>query len=285
MKVLVTGRKGQLGSELHKISTNYNFEWLFTDRQNFDLSSLETINVFLDKNKPNLIINCAAYTNVNKAEVDIKSANIINHKSVELIAKWSNQNNCKLIHISTDYVYDGTSKFPIKENAETNPINIYGKTKLLGDNSCLFYNPDSIIIRTSWLYSRFGNNFVKQMISLMQYKKQLNIINDQIGSPTYAADLARVLLNIINNNSWKSGIYNYTNEAKISWFDLANDIKVLYGFNVIINAITTKQYSQKAKRPIYSVLDKTKIKITFNIIPLPYKDSLRKCIKILKNEI
>ena len=284
MKILVTGGNGQLGSEIKKIASKYKHNWIFTGYDEFDLSDLKTININLSTINPNLIINCCAYTAVDDAEDNEKSANILNHESIKLIAKWSNQNNCKLIHISTDYVYDGTSKSPIKENAETNPINIYGNTKLLGDIACLYYNPDSIILRTSWLYSSFGNNFVKQMINLMQQKKQLNVINDQIGSPTYAADLAKVLLDIIDNNKWNPGIYNYTNEAKISWFDLANDIKEIYGLNIIINAITTKQYSSKAKRPKYSVLDKTKIKNTFNIIPLPYKDSLKKCIKILKNE-
>ena len=284
MKVLVTGGKGQLGSELHKISTNYNFEWLFTDRHSFDLFDQDNIDVYLDICKPNIIINCAAYTSVDSAEDDFETANIINHKSVKLIAKWCNKTNCKLIHISTDYVYDGNSTIPYNENDLKNPLNNYAKTKLLGDIACQKTNPSSIIIRTSWLYSTFGNNFVKKMISLMQQKKQLNVIKDQIGSPTYAADLAEALMDIIDNNNWTCGIYNYTNEAKISWFDLANDIKVLCGFNVVINAVTSKQYSSKAKRPIYSVLDKTKIKTTFNIIPLPYLDSLKKCIKILKNE-
>ncbi len=284
MKILVTGRNGQLGSEINKISPKYNYNWVFTGHDNFDLSDLKNINVSLDTINPNLIINCAAFTSVNNAEDDFEFANILNHKAVKFIAKWCNYNNCKLIHISTDYVYEGNLEMPINEDAPTNPINNYGKTKLLGDIACSIMNPDSIIIRTSWLYSSFGNNFVKKMINLMQQKKQLNVINDQIGSPTYAADLAQVILDIININHWKPGIYNYTNKAKISWYDLANDIKVIYGFNTIITAITTKEYSAIAKRPKYSLLDKTKIKNTFNIILIPYKDSLKKCIKILKNE-
>ncbi|SVA55928.1 uncharacterized protein METZ01_LOCUS108782, partial [marine metagenome] len=257
---------------------------VFTGHDNFDLSDLKNINVSLDTINPNLIINCAAFTSVNNAEDDFESANILNHKSVKFIAKWCNYNNCRLIHISTDYVYDENLEMPINEDAPTNPINNYGKTKLSGDIACSIMNPDSIIIRTSWLYSSFGNNFVKKMINLMQQKKQLNVINDQIGSPTYAADLAQVILDIININHWKPGIYNYTNKAKISWFDLANDIKVIYGFNTIINPVTTEEYPTKAKRPKYSLLDKTKIKNTFNITLIPYKDSLKKCIKILKNE-
>ena len=285
MKILVTGGKGQLGCELNKISSNYNFDWLFSDSHTFDLSVLKNINVFLDKCKPDIIINCAAYTSVNNAEDNFEFANILNHKAIKFIAKWCNYNNCKLIHISTDYVYGENLQVPINEDAPTNPINNYGKTKLLGDIACSTENPDSIIIRTSWLYSSFGNNFVKKMINLMKQKKQLNVINDQIGSPTYAADLAQVILDIININQWKPGIYNYTNKGKISWYELANDIKVIYGFNTIITAITTKEYAAIAKRPKYSILNKTKIKNTFNIILIPYKDSLKKCIKILKNEI
>ena len=255
------------------------------DRNNFDLSDLNNININLDKISPDVIVNCAAFTSVNNAEDNFELANILNHKSVKFIAKWCNFNNCKLLHISTDYVYNGNSDMPINENSKTNPINNYGRTKLLGDKACLKYNPKSIIIRTSWVYSSFGNNFVKKMINLMQQKKQLNVINDQIGSPTYAADLAQVILDIINVNHWKPGIYNYTNKAKISWYDLANDIKVIYGFtNIIINSISSKDYPTKAKRPKYSLLDKTKIKNTFNITLIPYKDSLKKCIKILKNE-
>ena len=285
MKILVTGGNGQLGSEINKISPNYGYDWVFTDHENFDLSDLKNINFSLNIINPDLIINCAAYTSVDNAEDDFDLANIINHRSVKFIAKWCNHNNCRLIHISTDYIYDGNSKKSINEDAQTNPINNYGKTKLLGDIACSTVNPDSIIIRTSWIYSSFGNNFVKTMINLMQQKKQLNVINDQIGSPTYAADLAQAILDIISINHWKPGIYNYTNKAKISWYDLANDIKVIYGFtDIIINPVSSKDYPAKAKRPKYSLLDKTKIKKTFNITLMPYKDSLKKCIKILKNE-
>jgi dTDP-4-dehydrorhamnose reductase len=284
MKVLVTGGKGQLGSELHKISTNYNFEWLFTDRNSFDLSNLDNIDVYLDICKPNIIINCAAYTSVNCAEVDFETANIINHKSVKLIAKWCDKANCKLIHISTDYVYQGNSVTPYNEKSLTKPLNNYGKTKLLGDLACQKNNPSSIILRTSWLYSSFGDNFLKKMINLMQDSDEIEVVDDQIGSPTYAADLANVLLAIINNNDWKDGVYNYANEGKTSWFDLANDIKMLCGFNVIINPVTSKHYAQKAKRPKYSALDITKITKTFDINPTKYKDSLKNCIKILINE-
>ena len=181
MKVLVTGGKGQLGRELHKISTNYNFEWLFTDRQSFDLSDLDNIDVYLDICKPNIIINCAAYTSVNCAEDDFETANIINHKSVKLIAIWCDKANCKLIHISTDYVYEGNSTTPYNEKSLTKPLNNYGKTKLLGDLACQKNNPSSIIIRTSWLYSSFGDNFLTKMINLMQNSDEIEVVDDQFG--------------------------------------------------------------------------------------------------------
>jgi len=284
MKILVTGGKGQLGCEINKLSSNYNFNWLFSDSDIFDLSDLKNINIFLDKCNPDIIVNCAAYTAVDNAEDDFEPANTINHKSVELIAKWSNDNNCKLIHISTDYVYDGSSLIAVKEDTQANPVNNYGKTKLFGDLACLKNNPSSIIIRTAWLYSSFGNNFVKQMINLMKSKSELNVINDQVGSPTFAADLAEVILRIINANNWKPGIYHYTNLGKVSWFDFANDIKSIYGFNTSIDSISSQEYSIKIKRPKYSLLDNSKIINTFDINQMNYLDSLRKCIKILQNE-
>ncbi len=284
MKILVTGGKGQLGCEINKLSSKNNYDWLFSDIDIFDLSDLNSINVFLDKTSPDIIINCAAYTAVDDAEVDFENANTTNHKSVELIAKWSNNSNCKLIHISTDYVYDGSSLIPVKEDTQANPINNYGKSKLLGDIACQKYNPSSIIIRTSWLYSSFGNNFVTKMINLMLHNDEIKVVNDQFGSPTFAADLAEVILQIINTNIWKPGIYHYTNLGKVSWFDFANDIKYIYGFNTRIDSISSQKYSKKIKRPKYSVLDNSKIINTFMINQVSYMISLKKCIKILKNE-
>ena len=285
MKILVTGSNGQLGYELKNNSLiKNNSDWLFTDRQSFNISDLDNINIYLDTCKPNIIINCAAYTSVDKAEDDFETANTINHKSVELIAKWSNNNNCKLVHISTDYVYDGTSLIPIKEDMQANPVNNYGKTKLFGDIACLKNNPSSIIIRTSWLYSSFGNNFVKQMINLMKSNSELKIINDQVGSPTYARDLAKTILDLITHKDWIPGIYHYTNFGKVSWFDFANDIKSIYGFNTVINSMSSQEYSIKIKRPKYSLLDNSKIKNTFDINQMNYLVSLNKCIKILQNE-
>ena len=284
MKILVTGGNGQLGCEINQLSSNYNYDWLFTDTDIFDISDLMNINVFLDKCNPDVIINCAAYTAVDNAEVDFEKANTINHKAVELIAQWSKKNNCKLIHISTDYVYDGTSLTPVKEDMQANPVNNYGKTKLFGDIACLKNNPSSIIIRTCWLYSSFCKNFVTNMINLMKSKSELKVINDQVGSPTYAGDLAKTVLDLITHKNWIPGIYHFTNLGKVSWFDFANDIKSIYGFNTVINSMPSQEYSIKIKRPKYSLLDNSKIKNTFDIIQMNYLDSLNKCIKILQNE-
>ena len=284
MKILVTGGNGQLGCEINQLSSNYNYDWLFTDTDIFDISDLMNINVFLDKCNPDVIINCAAYTAVDNAEVDFEKANTINHKAVELIAQWSNNNNCKLIHISTDYVYDGTSLTPVKENMQAKPVNNYGKTKLFGDIACLKNNPSSIIIRTCWLYSSFCKNFVTNMINLMKSKSELKVINDQVGSPTYAGDLAKTILDLITHKNWIPGIYHYTSLGKVSWFDFANDIKTIYGFTTTIDSVSSQEYFIKTKRPKYSLLDNSKIKNTFDIIQMNYLDSLNKCIKILQNE-
>lgn len=284
MKILVTGGKGQLGCEINKLSSNYNYDWIFSDRDIFDLSDLKNINVYLNKSNPNLIINCAAYTSVENAEDDFETANIINHKAISLIAKWCNENNSKLIHISTDYVYDGNSSLPYVETDETNPLNNYGKSKLLGDLACQKKNPSCIIIRTSWLYTSFGNNFLIKLINIMQNNDEIEIVNDQLGSPTYAGDLAYTILNFIVNKKWHPGIYNYTNGGSISWFDFASKIKSIYTFDTIIKPKSTKECSQKAIRPKYSVLDNSKIINTLRIKQIDYLDSLERCIKIIKNE-
>lgn len=285
MKVLVTGANGQLGHELkNNPLIKKNIEWSFTDRQTFDISNLKNINIYLNKSKPDFIVNCAAFTDVDIAEDNFEIADIINHKAVGLIAKWCNDNNCNLLHISTDYVYDGNSLSQYVETDETNPLNNYGKTKLLGDIVCQKNNLSSIILRTSWIYSSFGQNFLTKMINIMQTSDEIMVVNDQFGSPTYAGDLAKIIIDLIINYKWVPGVYNYTNYGKVSWYDFAKEIKYICGFDTTITPISSEKYLQKARRPKFSMLDNTKIINTFNIKQTGYLDSLRKCVKIFLNE-
>ncbi|EJL66746.1 dTDP-4-dehydrorhamnose reductase [Flavobacterium sp. CF136] len=276
-KILVTGANGQLGSELLILSTKYsNYEWVFADRTQITLDDLEVLEKQLNDIRPEIILNCGAYTAVDKAESEKEIAFTVNYSAVELIAKYAFKNNVKLIHISTDYVFDGSSSIALSEEAQTNPINIYGASKRAGEVACLNENPNSIIIRTSWVYSKFGNNFVKTMQRLMKEKESINVVNDQIGSPTYAADLAQAMLDIIKSPNWIPGIYNYSNEGEISWYEFALSIKELGGYSCNVGGIPSASYPTPAKRPEFSLLDKKKIKIIYNLDVPDYKESLRK---------
>jgi len=285
MKVLVIGSDGQLGLEFQRISNSYDsLSWTFSTIKTLDLLRLETINSFLNQINPCAIINCAAYTSVDKAETEFLLADTINHKAVHTISKWTSDNSKKLVHISTDYVFDGLSKIPLNENSNTNPINEYGKSKLKGEQVCLKNDTNSIIIRTSWLYSSFGKNFVKTMIDFMKKNNSVKVVNDQIGSPTYAYDLAKVINDIIMNNKNKSGLFHYSNEGEISWFEFAKSIREFYNLDCKIIGVSSKEFKTLAKRPQYSLLNKSKIKTTFNLEIPNYKQSLKNCIEIIKNE-
>lgn len=276
-KILVTGANGQLGSELLELSSAYSqYEWIFADRTQFTLNDLGLLNTQLSKINPDIILNCGAYTAVDKAESEKDLAFTINHLAVELIAKYAKAHNVKLIHISTDYVFDGTSSVVLDEEAQTNPINIYGASKLAGEEACLKENPDSVIIRTSWVYSKYGNNFVKTMQRLMQERETINVVNDQIGSPTYAADLAKAMILIMESEKWIPGIYNYSNEGEISWYEFALSIKELGNYNCNVEGIPSVSYPTPAKRPEFSLLDKRKIKTIYNLNIPDYKESLKK---------
>ncbi len=258
-KILVTGAKGQLGSELSELSSDYSqYEWIFADRTQVTLDNLDLLKTQLNEIRPNIILNCGAYTAVDKAESEKKLAFTVNHLAVELIAKYAKDNNVKLIHISTDYVFDGTSSVALDEEAQTNPINSYGASKLAGETACLKENPDSIVIRTSWVYSKFGNNFVKTMQRLMNEKDTVNVVNDQVGSPTYAADLAKAMILILEAEKWLPGIYNYSNEGEISWYEFALSIQELGDYNCDVGGIPSSSYPTPAKRPEFSLLDKKK---------------------------
>jgi len=281
--ILITGSNGQLGSEIKELSTNYTYNFFFTDRNNIDITSKDNIKAFCETNNINVIINCAAYTAVDKAESDEINADLVNRKAVKKLSLVSKELNIKLIHISTDYVFDGKNFKPYIEEFQTNPQGIYGKTKLDGENEMRDINPkNSIIIRTSWVYSIFGNNFVKTMLRLGREKESLGVIFDQIGTPTYARDLAKAILDIIPKiNNEKVEIYNYSNEGVLSWYDFAKEIMRMAKLDCKINPIETFQYPTPCARPHFSLLNKSKIKSTFNIeIPF-WKDSLDECLKIM----
>lgn len=276
-RILVTGANGQLGSELSVISSKFaQYNWIFADRTQITLDNLEILKIQLNEIKPDIILNCGAYTAVDKAETEKELAFTINHLAVELIATYASENNIKLIHISTDYVFDGTSSIALTEEAKANPINIYGASKRAGEIACLKQNPDSIIVRTSWVYSKFGNNFVKTMQRLMEEKESINVVNDQIGSPTNAADLAQVIIDIFEFQNWYPGIYNYSNEGEISWYEFALAIKEFGDYNCNIGGIPSVSYPTPSKRPAFSLLDKSKIKMVYAIDVKDYKESLKK---------
>lgn len=276
-KILVTGATGQLGSELSFLAPKYpQYEWVFADRTKATLDNLDLLQSQLEKIKPDVVFNCGAYTAVDTAESEKELAFRINNSAVGLIAKYVAKNNARLIHISTDYVFDGTSSIALDEDAETYPINIYGESKLAGEIACIKENPESIIIRTSWVYSKFGNNFVKTMQRLMQEREEINVVNDQVGSPTYAADLAKAMIAIIESSKWVPGIYNYSNEGEISWYEFALSIKELGNYNCKVGGIPSSSYPTPAKRPSFSLLSKEKIKSVYNLEVPHYKESLKK---------
>ena len=281
--ILVTGSNGQLGSEIKELSSSYEANYFFTCRDDLDIIDKEAVKSFIEKNNINIIINCAAYTAVDKAESDYENADKINRKAVKKLALISKERNIKLIHISTDYVFDGKNYKPYNEAYQTNPQSVYGKTKLDGELEMIKINPqNSIIIRTSWVYSSYGNNFVKTMLRLGKEKEELGIIFDQIGTPTYARDLAKAILEIIPKiQNSKLSIYNYSNEGAISWYDFAKEIMKMAKIDCKINPIETYQYPTPAKRPHYSLLNKSKIKKDFGIVIPYWKDGLDDCLKRL----
>ena len=275
-KILVTGANGQLGSEIKVLAPNYpNFDFIFTDIADFPLDQSNVIITNFNRIQPDIVINCAAYTAVDKAEQDTVVADAINHLAIATLASLCVESGAKLVHISTDYVFDGSSPVAYKEDDQPNPKSVYGATKLAGEIACLKNCPESIIIRTAWVYSEFGNNFVKTMLRLMSERDTLGVVNDQVGSPTYAADLAQVILTILDSNKWESGIYHYSNAGEISWFDFAKDIKAIADKTCEIKGIPASSYPTPAERPAYSLLDKSKIKAVYGIEAIDYKVSLK----------
>jgi dTDP-4-dehydrorhamnose reductase len=283
-KILITGANGQLGNELQKLTSDYPpFEFFLTDIDTLNLCDKIEMKSFFDGNPMDYIINCAAYTAVDRAEEDVENCYKVNRDAVQNIAE-SVQKQTRIIHISTDYVFDGTGKTPLKESDRTNPQSVYGKSKLAGEEILMEIKPESIVIRTAWLYSSFGNNFVKTMIRLGKERDSLNVVNDQIGTPTYAADLAKAILDIIiwseEKNIFPAGIYHYSNEGVCSWYDFTLKIHELAGITAgKVHPVPASEYPTKALRPMYSVLDKTKIKSTFQIEIPEWEESLERMMK------
>lgn len=291
MKILVTGSYGQLGSELKELSVNFSgWEFLFTDADSLDITNEKAVDIFLNKNAPSLLINCAAYTAVDKAESETNAAHQLNAIAPGILAKLTKKHKCGFIHISTDYVFDGKGFKPYSEFDVVNPAGVYGKTKLAGERAIRSGHANAVIIRTSWLYSAYGNNFVKTMLRLGRERDELKVVFDQTGTPTYAADLAQALLSIAESYSeypaaLVPGIYHFSDEGVASWYDFAKSIFDIAGIQCRVIPVLSEEFPTPAKRPHYSVLNKSKIKATFNITIPYWKESLKICIeKIQKLE-
>lgn len=280
MNILVTGAYGQLGSEIKELAALYpSFKFLFTDVDSLDITSDEAVRLFFAGNKVEAVINCAAYTAVDKAESDVETARLVNAVAPGILAKYAAKTAARMIHISTDYVFAGNASKPYSEEQEVDPQGVYGHTKLKGEQRVLAENPDSVIVRTSWLYSAFGNNFVKTMLRLGREREELKVVFDQVGTPTYAADLASALLQILEKpDQIVPGIYHYSNEGVASWYDFALAIFELSEIKCKVQPVESHEFSTPTKRPHYSVLNKSKIKNTFGI-EIPYwRDSLQLCL-------
>jgi len=284
--ILITGANGQLGNELKVVSKKfYGYEYIFTDIDTLDITNPGKTEEFIKNSKPDWIVNCAAYNLVDKAESDAEMVMLINATAVKYIADVIKGSECRFIHISSNYIYDGKSNVPYNEYSVPDPISAYGRSKLAGEKFALQHQ-GSMIIRTSWLYSTFGSNFVKTILRLAAEKDSINIVSDQTGTPTYAADLAETIMNIIsgvirNQIALNAGIYNYSNEGTCTWYDFAVEIISEAGLKCQVKPILTRDYPTAAKRPAYSVMDKSKIKDNYNISIPHWRSSLTRCMKLL----
>jgi dTDP-4-dehydrorhamnose reductase len=282
LTIAVSGSNGQLGSELRELAKQFpSHRFYFFDRQAFSITDEAAAASVFETHQPDFFINCAAYTAVDKAESEKELAFQINGQAPGTLASLCKQYHCRFLHISTDYVFDGTAREPIKEADTVSPVNSYGESKLRGEQLAMKNNEEALIIRTSWVYSVYGNNFVKTMMRLMKEREEIRVVSDQIGSPTYAADLAEAILQIVVSGKWVPGIYNYSNEGILSWFEFANEIKKQTGSSCMVTPIATAQYPTPARRPAYSVLDKEKIVSTYGVVLRHWQESLERCIQKL----
>ena len=280
--ILITGANGQLGSEIRVASGQFpQFRFFFTDVTELDICNREAVQAYMAENHMDGIVNCAAYTAVDKAEDDAETCYRINRDAVKNLAEAAREYKLDIIHVSTDYVFDGKSYLPYTEVMPVYPSSVYGKSKLEGERILMEICPEAVIVRTSWLYSSFGNNFVKTMLRLGQERDKLNVIFDQVGTPTYAADLAVALLSILAAGKPAAGIYHYSNEGVCSWYDFTRSIHRLAGISCDLVPIESKEYPVRTPRPHFSVLNKAKIKQTYGIEIPHWEDSLEKCIRLL----
>lgn len=282
MNILVTGANGQLGNEMRRVSAVSQHRYIFTDVAELDITDAVAVNRLVQEQAVDVIVNCAAYTNVDKAEDDEATADLLNHQAVANLAGAAKMADALLIHISTDYVFKGDRNMPCREEWDTDPLGVYGKTKLRGEQAVLASGCRYLIFRTAWLYSAFGNNFVKTMRRLTAERESLNVVFDQVGTPTYARDLAALIYQLIEKGQTdKTGIFHYSNEGVCSWYDFAREIAELSGNTCDIRPCHSDEFPSKVERPHFSVLDKTKVKETFGITVPYWKDSLKECINEL----
>lgn len=281
-RILVTGANGQLGKELRRLESAYpDMEFIFLSREDLPIHHPELVRRTFEAYKPVYCINCAAYTAVDRAESEKDLAYQINAEATGVLAAVCAATQCRFLHISTDYVFDGKGSRPYLPTDPTAPQSVYGASKRKGEEEAIHYNPQSIIIRTSWVYSEFGKNFVKTMLRLMSEKTEIGVVNDQQGSPTYAADLAEAIMHIVANNNWHPGIYHYSNSGIITWHQFASAIRELAGFTTQVNPIPSSAYPTPAARPAYSALNTESFSSTFGIPIKPWKESLQVCLKRL----
>jgi len=282
--ILITGSNGQLGNEMQQAAVRFpDFNYIYTDVAELDICDKSALDAFVKANNVNVIVNCAAYTAVDKAEDDVELCYKINRDAVRNIAEVATENKVKVVHVSTDYVFDGTNYLPYTEDMPVCPATVYGKSKLEGEQALLENCKESVILRTAWLYSSFGNNFVKTMMKLGTERDSLGVIFDQVGTPTYAADLADAIMQLISSETFVPGIYHFSDEGVCSWYDFTKTIHRMANITCDVKPIETKDYPARTPRPHFSVLNKGKIKSTYGISIPHWEVSLEKCIQLLQN--